>query len=283
MNKSTTTARVIAFVNHKGGVGKTTSVLNIGAGLARRGKKVLMIDMDAQANLTTSMHNRDTEGSLDGKTMFEVLQSKLSLQDVIIPRPNGTFLAPSDLEMAQIAELYATNSSIYRPAEVLKQALQPILPLYDYILIDCAPSLDITTKNAIAAATEAFIPVSAEYLPTKGLTTITQILAGIKRSGINPEIEITGIFLTRYKKNVAICKSVYEFLQEMFGEKLFATKIPENTAITESPMMQQDIFAYSKGSLGAKDYSNLVDEILERHGDLSSPSETKAQKGGGKR
>ena len=255
--------RIIAFVNHKGGVGKTTTVLNVAAGLHIRGRSVLMVDMDAQANLTTSVGLSQEEDN----TIYDVLTQKKSLLEIIKPCSNGTFIAPSSLDMATLAEQFASGN-VLRREEILKYALEEVANDYDYILIDCAPSLDITTKNALSAASDAYVPVSAEFLPTKGLTSIIDILTNIRRNRINPNINITGIITTRFQKSRAICQDVHDSLIAQFGEVVFKTTIRENTSITESPAYSKDIFEYKRSSLGATDYMKLVDEILARETSL---------------
>jgi len=255
--------RIIAFVNHKGGVGKTTTVLNVAAGLHIRGRSVLMVDMDAQANLTTSVGLSQEEDS----TIYDVLTQKKTLPEIIRKCNNGTFIAPSALDMATLAEQFASGN-VLRREEILKYALESVVNDYDYILIDCAPSLDITTKNALSAATDAYVPVSAEFLPTKGLKSIIEILTNIRRNRINPNINITGVITTKFIKGRAICNDVHESLIQQFGKIVFKTTIRENVSITESPAYNKDIFEHKRSSLGAKDYMKLVDEILTRETSL---------------
>lgn len=246
-------AKVIAVANHKGGVGKTTSVACIGAGLARHGKRTLLIDLDAQQNLTfTLMGDKETESSV-----YDSLTKGTPLPVVEI-RENLD-LVPSSLELAR-AET-DLSSKLMREAQ-LKNRIEEVAGDYDYILLDCPPSLGIVTTNALVAATELYIPLTAEALPLKGLTMLDEVVGEI-RQAINPRLELGGVFITRYN-NRKLNKDVVDAISSRYGSKVFSTKIRENIALAEMPVTGMSIYDYDPTSNGAKDYEALTEEILSR-------------------
>lgn len=245
--------KVIAVANHKGGVGKTTSVACIGAGLARHGKRTLLIDLDAQQNLTFSlMGDKETESSV-----YDSLTTGTPLPVVEI-RENLD-LVPSSLELAR-AET-DLSSKMMREAQ-LKNRIAEIAGDYDYIFLDCPPSLGIITTNALVAATELYIPLTAEALPLKGLTMLDEVVEEI-RQAINPRLELGGVFITRYN-NRKLNKDVVEAISSRYGSKVFSTKIRENIALAEMPVTGMSIYEYDPNSNGATDYEALTEEILSR-------------------
>lgn len=246
-------AKVIAVANHKGGVGKTTSVACIGAGLARHGKRTILIDLDAQQNLTfTLMGDKETESSV-----YDSLTKGTPLPVVEI-RENLD-LVPSSLELAR-AET-DLSSKLMREAQ-LKNRIEDIAGDYDYILLDCPPSLGIVTTNALVAATELYIPLTAEALPLKGLTMLDEVVEEI-RQAINPRLELGGVFITRYN-NRKLNKDVVDAISSRYGSKVFSTKIRENIALAEMPVTGMSIYDYDPTSNGAKDYEALTGEIISR-------------------
>lgn len=245
--------KVIAVANHKGGVGKTTSVACIGAGLARHGKRTLLIDLDAQQNLTfTLMGDKETESSV-----YDSLTKGTPLPVVEI-RENLD-LVPSSLELAR-AET-DLSSKLMREAQ-LKNRIEEVAGDYDYILLDCPPSLGIVTTNALVAATELYIPLTAEALPLKGLTMLDEVVEEI-RQAINPRLELGGVFITRYN-NRKLNKDVVDAISSRYGSKVFSTKIRENIALAEMPVTGMSIYEYDPNSNGATDYEALTEEILSR-------------------
>lgn len=244
-------ANVIAIANHKGGVGKTTSVANIGAALARKGKRTLLIDLDAQQNLTFFFLKEETEVSvydaLTGKTSLPILQVKERL-----------YLTPSSIDLAR-AEL-DLSGRIARE-QILNKLLQPIVQDYDYIILDCPPSLGVVTYNALVACNALYIPLTAEALPYKGLTMLEEVVGEL--SELNTNLSIKGVFITRYN-NRTLNNIVEKQIKERYGSNVFSTKIRENIAVAEAPLESLDIFEYAPESNGAKDYESLTDEILSR-------------------
>lgn len=245
--------KVIAVANHKGGVGKTTSVACIGAALARHGRRTLLIDLDAQQNLTfTLMGDKEAESSV-----YDSLIKGTPLPVVEIAE--NLDLIPSSLELAR-AET-DLSSKLMREAQ-LKNRIAEIAGDYDYILLDCPPSLGIITTNALVAATELYIPLTAEALPLKGLTMLDEVVGEI-RQAINPRLELGGVFITRYN-NRKLNKDVVEAISSRYGSKVFSTKIRENISLAEMPVTGMSIYEYDPTSNGATDYEALTEEILSR-------------------
>ena len=245
--------RIIAVANHKGGVGKTTSVANIGAALARKGKRVLLIDLDAQQNLTFFFLK-----DLDGieVSVFDALRGEAALP--IVHVKVNLDLTPSSIDLAR-AE-YDLSGRIAREY-LLKNLLADVAGNYDVILLDCPPSLGLITYNALVAATDLYITLTAEALPYKGLTMLEEVVEGLK--ALNRGLEISGVFITRYN-NRSLNNMVVEQIRERYGSKVFSTKIRENIAVAEAPLEGLDIFAYAPECNGAKDYEALTEEILSR-------------------
>jgi len=252
--KNSSKAKVIAIANHKGGVGKTTSVASIGDALALLGKKVLVIDLDAQQNLSYALTlTEDPDVSV-----YDTLVKDRELPVVSI-RPNLD-LVPSSLDMARAEIDMATK--IAREGS-LRCAIEPLRDSYDYILIDCPPSLGIVTTNALVAADELYIPLTAETLPLKGLRMLDDVLSEVRRR-VNPNVVLGGVFLTRYN-NRKLNKEVENLIRQRYPERVFDTKIRENISLAEMPMSGQSIFDYDPTSNGAKDYMSLANEIIERN------------------
>lgn len=246
--------KVIAITNHKGGVGKTTSTASIGAALAERGFNTLLIDLDAQANLTTSLLTEEAD-----ITIYNAIRGENPLP--IIPLREGLSIVPSSLDMAGV-EL--DLSSRYSREYILQKLLKPIRGAYDFILLDCPPSLGLVTINALVAAEELFIPLTAETLPSKGLAKLTNIVQMV-RENLNENITLSGIIITRWE-NTTLSKRVEAQLREAFGEVVFKTKIRKNITIAEAPLYAKDILTYSPDSNGARDYKALTEEIINQRG-----------------
>lgn len=243
----------IAIGNQKGGVGKTTSTACIGAALALQGKNVLLVDLDAQQNLTfTLTQNEDPEISI-----YDTLVKDKPLP--IVPIREHLDLVPASLDLAR-AEI--DMATMMAREGILKSYLDGQKEQYDYILIDCSPSLGIVTTNALVAADKLYIPLTAEALPLKGLTMLDDVVNEVKRR-VNPELEVGGVFFTRFN-NRKLNKEVVSMVQSRYGDKVFQTKIRENIAIAEMPLSGQTIFEYDPKSNGATDYWALSEEIIAR-------------------
>lgn len=250
-------AHIIAFANHKGGVGKTTSVANIGATLNQKGNRVLLVDMDAQQNLTSCFLPDDRVEALE-VSIYEALVGKAPLP--VIPLRDGLSIVPSGIELAR-AEIDLSQKLARE--QLLKRLLQPIAEDYDFILLDCPPSLGVITTNALTAAEALYIPLTAEALPLKGLRMLEAVVEEVRES-INPTLSLSGVFVTRYNTRKSLNNMVLETIADKYGSVVFNTKIRENVAIAEAPLMQQPICEYAPKSKGAEDYEALTEEILSR-------------------
>lgn len=242
--------QIISIVNHKGGVGKTTSVSSLGVALARMGKRVLLVDLDAQGNLTDTLTK--TPGD---RSIYDSLRTLETLPVVNIRE--GLDLCPSSIDLVSMdLELADKREREYRLSRIL-QGLD-----YEYILLDCPPSLGLLTINALTASTKVIIPLTPEALPAKGLGTLLDIIERTKET-LNPGLSLGGILITRYNRR-KINRLVEETLRETFGDSVFKTKIRENVDISESPLQGMDIYSYSPNSIGAKDYESLALEVVSK-------------------
>ncbi len=248
--------KVIAIAQHKGGVGKTTTTINLGAALQRKGYKVLLIDLDAQANLTESL----AVSSEQSKGILEALKGQAKPESLPIKTQSGLDIIASKVDLASLEEeLYR---AIGRELK-LKEAIKPLRKRYDYILIDCPPSLGLLTVNALTAADLVYIPLQAEYLAIKGLENLIGIITLIKKH-LNKPLEIGGVIITQYDSRKVLNRNTGEAVNKLLKGKVLKTKIRENIALAEAPTAGQDIFNYAPSSNGAADYKALADEIVKR-------------------
>lgn len=248
--------RIIALVNQKGGVGKTTSTINIAAGLSRLNRRALVIDLDPQANLTYSLGIAAHE--LEA-TVYEVLKGERLAKDTL-HQAEGFDVIPASIELSG-AELEL--SGIAGRELLLREALAPIMADYDYILLDSPPSLGILTLNGLTTAKEIFIALQTEFLAMQGMSKLLQTIEIVKRR-LNQELNITGIIGTLYDNRRTLNREVIEKIREYFNDKLFNTLIRDNVALAEAPSFGLDIFSYKKDSNGAKDYLALCHEIISQ-------------------
>jgi len=244
--------RVISVSNHKGGVGKTTSVVNIGAGLAYHGRKVLLIDLDPQANLTISFGLSESENHI-----YDAHTNGNGLKPVSVRKNIDMIPASSNLAIAEM-ELKSEDNK----ENSIAQLIEPLKNSYDYIIIDCPPSLGLLTLNAFAASTEVIIPIQPHFLAVKGLAKIIEVVNNIKVN-VNRDIEISGVFVTMFDKRKILHKDVLDTIIMYFDDRVFNTKVRTNIALAEAPAVGQDIFAYDSNSNGAFDYGRIVLEVME--------------------
>jgi len=251
--------RVIAIANQKGGVGKTTTAINLSAALAKLGKRVLLIDIDPGAHATYSLgvlaHKRE-------KTVFDLLRGEAILREVaieIILEKESLDLVPSSMKLSD-AEIEL--SGIPGREYLLQEALFDVTN-YDFIFIDCPPSLGLLTLNALVAATEVFIPLQTEYLALQGLSKLMETVKIVKHR-LNPKLEIAGVLATRFNKRKILNREVVAKLQGHFREKLFDIPIRENISLAESPSYGLTIFEYLPSSHGAEDYMALARSLLKK-------------------
>lgn len=250
--------KILAFVNQKGGVGKTTCCINIGAALSRKGKRVLLIDADPQANLTVSAGIQLKD---DEPTIYDAMKGDEFTSSVIKQKPGAEYdILPADI-MLSGADLELASE----PGRemILKECLEDVAGKYDYVLIDCPPALNLISIMALTAATGVIIPVQAQYLALNG---VAQLLDTVKlvQKRMNPQLEIQGFIVTLYDPRKLLNKEVLESLNEAFPGKVFSTTISSSIALAEAPSAGNDIFQYKPGSKAAKQYEALTEELIER-------------------
>ena len=246
-------SKVISISNHKGGVGKTTSTLNIGAGLNSLGKKVLLIDLDPQANLSQSLGIKEPKVNIYG-----ALRGEYKLQPVnVLP---GLDIVPSTLDLSGAeVELAGEAGREY----ILREILEPLRAYYDFILIDNPPSLGLLTINAFTASDMVLIPLQAQYLALQGLTKLIEVVEKIQKR-LNKSLTIGGVFITQYDSRKVLNRDVVSTIESHFKEKVFTTKIRDNVSLAEAPAQGVDVFRYAPKSYGATDYLSLSQEIINR-------------------
>jgi chromosome partitioning protein len=248
--------KIYVFVNQKGGVGKTTSALNIGAFLAETGKSVLLIDFDSQANLSSGFGVNSVKPGI-----YELLSGMVSIEKTIretkIPRLS---IIPASIDLSGAAvELIGQKDREF----FLKKALEPVRNQYDYLLIDCPPSLGILTLNGLVAADAVLIPMQCEYFALEGLSLLLKTIKRIQKN-LNPSLNIGGIFFTMYDSRTRLAQEVVKQVQNYFKNKIFSTIIPRNVRLSESPSHGMPISQYDPNCIGAKAYKNLAQEVIQR-------------------
>lgn len=246
--------RIIAIANHKGGVGKTTTACNVGCILSSVGYNVLLIDLDCQANLTSSLYSGEAD-----VTVLDVLTGDKDLEGVQLNE--HLYLLPSSLSLA-MADIKL--SQVMARELLLREAIMKADPDVDFIILDCPPSLTLLTQNAFAAATDVIIPIKPEVLPTEGLKTICDVL-DMARERLNPRIELAGVLITDWHSST-MAKEIEMNLRKKFGEKVYSQKIRHNVRLASAPLGKKGIVEYDKNSNGAKDYTALTNEILAKFG-----------------
>lgn len=247
--------QIIAICNHKGGIGKTATSCSLAAALQQKGKQVLVIDLDGQANLTESLGLSIEEE----ETIYGAMCGKHPLP--LIELSNGITIVPSCLDLSA-----AESELISEPGRelILKGLITKTLAIkpFDYVLIDCPPSLGLLTLNALTAADYVIIPVQAQFLAMRGMAKIMNIISIVKER-LNPTLQIGGIVITQYNSRKTLNKSVAELIRDSFCDKVFKTIIRDNVALAECPIHGQTIFEYSPKSNGANDYMSLAEEVLK--------------------
>lgn len=247
--------QIIAICNHKGGIGKTATSCSLAAALQQKGKQVLVIDLDGQANLTESLGLSIEEE----ETIYGAMCGKHPLP--LIELSNGITIVPSCLDLSA-----AESELISEPGRelILKGLITKALAIkpFDYVLIDCPPSLGLLTLNALTAADYVIIPVQAQFLAMRGMAKIMNIISIVKER-LNPTLQIGGIVITQYNSRKTLNKSVAELIRDSFCDKVFKTIIRDNVALAECPIHGQTIFEYSPKSNGANDYMSLAEEVLK--------------------
>ena len=247
--------KVLSFTNQKGGVGKSTTCFNVGAALGRRGYKVLLIDADPQGDLSTMAGYKELEE--DDLQLYDVLHRKADI-NAAIKTTEELSIVPSD-DYLTLAEL----DMVEEPRTALRKALRRVQGSFDYCLIDCPPSLNVLTLNALTASDAVIIPVMSDYLPLKGVARLRDTIELVRKK-LNKALQISGIVLTFYNDRANLDREVRESLENAFGGKVFNTAIPRNKKLAEAPSHGESIFQYSPRSKGAACYMALSEEITQK-------------------
>jgi chromosome partitioning protein len=253
--------KIIAVANQKGGVGKTTTSVNLGCALAEEGLRILIIDLDPQANATSSFGLQE----LEGETLYEPLLGSVSIAEKILPtRVERVFIVPADLDLA------GAEVEIARMENHLTRLADTLAPLrsdetFDYVLLDCPPSLGILMTNALAAADELLTPIQCEYFALEGLVKIVRIIEQVRDSGANDRLEIGGIVMTMFDSRTNLSAQVVADVREHFGERVYETVIPRTVRLSEAPSFGKSILEYDTNGTGARAYRALAKEFIRRH------------------
>lgn len=249
-------SNIISILNHKGGVGKTTTAANLSAALARKGLKVIAVDLDGQANLTESL-GCSTERE---QNIYGAMRGQHPLP--IVPTSSGIDLVPSCLDLSA-----AESELMNEPGRelILRERLlhSQVTQNYDYVIIDCPPSLGLLTLNALTCSNFVIIPVQAQFLAMRGMAKLLHIIS-IVQQRLNPKLQIGGIVITQYNKRKTLNKTVNDLVKESFCSQVFNTVIRDNVSLAEAPVQGQTIYEYAPNSNGAIDYEALAEEIVQR-------------------
>jgi chromosome partitioning protein len=249
---------ILAIANQKGGVGKTTTAINLGAALALRGHKTALIDLDPQANSTMSYV--DMTGVM--RSLFDALTDPAcAVTDIIVPSPvEGLSIIPSRIGLAKLeSKLVGEMDAHFR----LKDKLEPLTKTHEIIIVDCPPALGLLTVNALVAATHLLIPIQSSYFALEGTDDLLETVEKV-RTRANPGLEIMGVLITMHDKRTSLARDIRAQIQKVFGPKVFKTVITKSVRLEESPAYKESIFTFAPDSSGATEYYSLSEEVMER-------------------
>lgn len=252
--------KIIALANQKGGVGKTTTAVNLGCALAQRGYRILLIDLDPQGNATSSFGLQE----LEGDSLYGPLLGEAGIADKVVPtRINGMFIIPADLDLvgAEI-EIARMDNHLTRLHETLKPFRQD--KTFDFIFLDCPPSLGILMTNALAAADELLTPIQCEFFALEGLVKIVRVVQQVRNSGANDRLELAGILMTMFDRRTNLSTQVVADVRKHFAERVYETMIPRTVRLSEAPSFGKSIFEYAPNGSGSRAYRSLADEFIRR-------------------
>jgi chromosome partitioning protein len=253
--------KIVAIANQKGGVGKTTTAVNLGCALAEEGQRILIVDLDPQGNATSALGMQE----LEGESLYEPLLGSVSIVEKVFPtRLNRLFLVPADLDLAGAeVEIARMDQHLTRLAKTLSIFRSD--QTFDFILLDCPPSLGILMTNALAAADEILTPIQCEYFALEGLVKIVRVVEQVRDSGANDRLEIGGILMTMYDGRTKLSAQVVSEVRKHFGPRVYETVIPRTVRLSEAPSFGKSILEYDPKGNGANAYRALASEFLKRH------------------
>jgi len=262
--------KIVAIANQKGGVGKTTTAVNLGAALAELGHRILIVDLDPQANATSSF---GLEG-IEQISLYEPLLGEASITDKIFPtRRDDLFIVPADLDLAGAeVEIARMPNHLTRLAETLKPLHAD--ETFDFVLLDCPPSLGILMSNALAAADELLTPIQCEYFALEGLVKIVRLIEQVIDSGANQRLELRGIVMTMFDSRTNLSQQVVADVRKHFGERVYQTVIPRSVRLSEAPSFGKSILEYASSGPAAQAYRALAREFIKRHASPATPGES---------